>query len=110
MLWGSWYDLFQNRKIDRLDQEARAAKRSMDDRLAELSRRIDELEVRSGVFEVMLRERFGVSIEELDAAVAKLQSDKIPTVGTCESCGRTVPSRDGSCFYCGGKLRPLATE
>ena len=104
MFGGSFYDWIQNRKIERIDVEARSSQRSYDDRIAVLTKRVKELEVRVGVFERMVSERLGISLDDVAAAVREAGPDAAPNVGVCTRCARTVPSRDGLCFYCGGRV------
>lgn len=101
--WGSFYDWIQNRRIDEINEDTRALHRRSTGKLAELEKRILSLERETEALRSVLRDQLGVTNETLDYALAHAAGESA-LIGRCEGCNRVVATRDGKCFYCGGRV------
>ena len=103
MWWGSFYDWLQNRRIDEISEDTRALHRKSTGKLAELEKRLLALERETEALRGVLRDQLGISGDVLDRALANAAGESA-NIGRCEGCHRVVSTRDGKCFYCGGRV------
>jgi hypothetical protein len=117
MLW----ELYQHGRIRRAQQDASGAgatARSASRDVAELQRsvqlleeQVERLTLAAIALAEILRDRQGVSEEEMEAKLREIdlrdgQADgKLgPSTRKCEACGRPNGPRRRNCLYCGGQL------
>lgn len=112
---GLFVDVQQYSRIAQAQGDANEAKRkaqTLGQRLDETERRLDRLSLACQALWELLSERTGLTqqqvygkMEEIDLRDGKRDGRMSGTVSTCESCNRTINSRNSICVYCGCPVR-----
>ena len=113
------WNLFQSLQIRSNNQNASEAniksRRNTDD-IAMLEEKIDALALACHAMWEILRERHGVTTEQLDIKIkeldlidGKLDGKLDMSVKNCSDCGRTLNKRHTHCFYCGAAIPRVRT-
>jgi hypothetical protein len=69
-----------------------------------LMRRVDRLSVVSAALWSLLREKHGITDEELRARVAEIEHSKGKVTAECVACGATIPAMHKQCEHCGATV------
>ena len=116
-----FWELYQQCRIHQASQdasEARASARSAGRSIEDLQRsvhlleqQVERLTLTAMAMAEVLRDRQGISEEELEAKVreidlrdGRLDGKASPSVKRCGSCGRVSGPRRAACLYCGTDL------
>jgi len=108
------WDVYQDGRINHAEQEARVAGSKADAVVAEFGRfqrRIDRLSLACQSMWELLRDRCGITEEELAAKILEIDlrdGSKDGKMGTqtfnCAKCGAKTNSKRASCVMCGEPL------
>lgn len=113
-----FWELFQNRRIEQAAQEAADAKtaatkhaENLRQDLQLLEQQVERLTLAVMAMAAILRDRQGISAEEIEAKVreidlrdGRLDGKLSPSVKQCDACGRVNGPRRTACLYCGANL------
>jgi hypothetical protein len=108
------YDLHQNGKIGEASAKANAGLRQAEragDRVGDVEERLDKMALLNLALWTLLREKLGVTdeelakrVEELDLRDGKLDGRVQGTPIDCPDCARPLHQRHRRCLYCGFSL------
>ncbi|MCE9634663.1 MAG: hypothetical protein K8T90_03070 [Planctomycetes bacterium] len=109
-------DVDQYRRIGEAQSDANSSVRKvarLDQRIAELERRVDRQALASQALWEILRERLGLTdavifdkMTEIDLRDGVADGRISPRVSRCAGCGRAVNSARPKCIYCGKAAPP----
>jgi hypothetical protein len=107
------FDLYQQRRINDVEQTAQESSRKATDfqaRVRELEDSVARLALVNAAMWSLLKGQMGLTDTALTARVRDIdlrdgvEDGKItPNVQNCQKCGRTMGPRHKRCLYCGGE-------